>query len=155
MILMAEQGYTQQTIRNSGINQGCTECMHPIYHVYGVATPIRGEDHRVKICDNEMSMDELRQKLQGLEERTNQSYDVGIISSGYCSEEDFDGIAVIGRNVKGKDYHQDQGSLKLIKRGTLIKMLKESDEIIRDLESIGFRGITSRDLILHAEYYND
>jgi hypothetical protein len=121
----------------------------------GVATPIRDEDHGLLINGKEVPMDELRQRLEDLETRTKKSYDVGIIGSEVGSSHEYNGIAVIGREVKGKDYSQDQGSLKLIKRGTLIRLLNESEEIIRDLESIGFEGITPQDLILHAEYYHD
>ena len=149
---IANESYSERVIRDSKMDD--FSCMKPLHLIYGVVTPCSSWDFRVKIDSTILSQEEMEQRLMQLSEATKRRYVFGIIQSKEGEEGEFDGLAVIGRPIEGKDYGGDQSSIKLVRRRTLIGCLK-SEQLLGDLRTLGFKDIIKEDLFLYAKFYND
>lgn len=149
----ANKSYSERVIEESKVD--FYSCMQPLHLIFGIITPCISYDGIVKIDDKFFTQDELGKKLEELSKGTKREYSCEVIESDSPEEEKVEGLAIIGKRLRGIDTDFQQTTVNLLKRKTLVECLMNSGQLLKDLRTLGFKNINEGDLYLYSQFYND
>ncbi len=127
--------------------------------MYGIITKAstQGEEERVQVGERTIFISQLEKELTDLYHATGRKYDCLIIEGGNAPRAFWRGeletVCTVGMDVPSLMYAYEQSQTGLVESLTLRKIIARGPTIIRDLKKLGFAGIDTSDLYLHAEAY--
>jgi hypothetical protein len=148
-----KRGYSQRAIEQSCVDINPRFEANPVIGLmYGVITHYSGDNGSIWINNEEFAEGKIIKKLSDLSMRTRKAYSLLLIPADIDQEGDNSGLVLIGIPITGNIMESKDGSANITSRGNLVHIINQTEQIISDLESIGFKGINKRDFYLAAGY---
>jgi len=157
---MVNKKFSETNIKRAGIRhepQGWGISVN-----YGIVARACSWDDKVEVGDNVLEFDDFAKQLKALSKRTGRDYSVvHFLCSEDCSvdhdlpeKERLNAVCIVGVVVPSLMYYRDQSHDGLVKGKKLQEIVANSQLIVNELKSLGFKDITTDDLYLHANAYD-